>query len=104
MDLAYAEIISKIGGSQALTIITQASEAHAEPTVRTPMPSLPITPEESFSCLSPPRYTLPTQGPENEPYHVLEEAPVSHHFYNSKFEANDQQRLVEVKSLLKIQS
>ncbi|XP_044758627.1 uncharacterized protein LOC123316554 [Coccinella septempunctata] len=95
MDLAYAEIISKIGGVQALTIMTQASEARTEPTCRTPLPSMPVTPEDSFSSLSPPKWMSPAQSVDNEAYYVLEEAPVTHHFYSSKFEPTDQQRFLK---------
>ncbi|KAL3273626.1 hypothetical protein HHI36_015058 [Cryptolaemus montrouzieri] len=89
MDLAYAEIISKIGGAQALTIMTHASDNVALPTSSTPLPIMPTTPEESFSSLNPPKLTPSLK---NEAYCVLDEAPVSHHFYTNKFEPTDIQR------------
>lgn len=95
MDLAYAEIISKIGGEQALTIITQASEDKVEPITRTPLPSMPVTPEDSSSSLSPPKLMSSTTHFNNEAYYALEDAPVTHHFYSSKLERNDQQRFLK---------
>ncbi|XP_066140426.1 (E3-independent) E2 ubiquitin-conjugating enzyme UBE2O [Euwallacea fornicatus] len=107
MDLAYAEIISRIGGSQALSILTKATETTATPTSSTPLPSFPTTPEESFSVLSPfkPKKSLSSiketpiatpLGEETEWYVVVEEAPVTHHYFTSKFEPTDLQKFLKV--------
>ncbi|KAG5878407.1 hypothetical protein JTB14_029680 [Gonioctena quinquepunctata] len=96
MDLAYAEIISRIGGNQAFSVLTKASENIATPSSSTPLPSCPTTPEESFSILSPLRPKLSeTDGEENEPYAIIEDAPVSHHYFSTKFEPTDLQRFLK---------
>ncbi|XP_018566113.1 (E3-independent) E2 ubiquitin-conjugating enzyme UBE2O [Anoplophora glabripennis] len=97
MDLAYAEIISRIGGTQALSVLTKASENVATPASSTPLPSCPTTPDESFSALSPlrPKFNDKMGEIENEPYTIIEEAPVMHHFYSGKFEPTDLQRFLK---------
>ncbi|KAJ8922950.1 hypothetical protein NQ315_001496 [Exocentrus adspersus] len=97
MDLVYAEIISRIGGTQALSVLTKASENVATPASSTPLPSCPTTPDDSFSVLSPlkPNRADQTSEIENEPYAIVEEAPVMHHFYSSKFEPTDLQRFLK---------
>ncbi|XP_056643108.1 (E3-independent) E2 ubiquitin-conjugating enzyme [Diorhabda sublineata] len=95
MDLAYAEIISRIGGNQALTVLTKASENVATPCSSTPLPSVPTTPDDSFSSLSPLKSKFLSKGSENEPYLLLDEAPVTHHYFDSKFEPTDLQRFLK---------
>ncbi|CAH1115912.1 unnamed protein product [Phaedon cochleariae] len=103
MDLAYAEIISRIGGPQAFSVLTKASEQVAPtPFSSTPLPSCPTTPDESFSALSPWRAGLGagladgTVGAgQNEPYAAVEDAPRSHHYYGAKFEPTDLQRFLK---------
>nr|XP_023016652.1 probable ubiquitin-conjugating enzyme E2 23 [Leptinotarsa decemlineata] len=96
MDLAYAEIISRIGGSQAFSVLTKASENIATPSTTTPLPSCPTTPEESFSTLSPLKQKLSEniEG-ENVPYSIIEDAPVTHHYFSTKFEPTDLQRFLK---------
>ncbi|KAF7284596.1 hypothetical protein GWI33_021878 [Rhynchophorus ferrugineus] len=105
MDLAYAEIISRIGGSQALSVLTKATENVATPAYSTPLPSCPTTPEDSFSILSPlkPKKitednslldNAPPDG-ENEWYNVVDEAPLTHFYYPSKFVPNDMQKFIK---------
>ncbi|XP_060521601.1 (E3-independent) E2 ubiquitin-conjugating enzyme UBE2O [Cylas formicarius] len=104
MDLAYAEIISRIGGNQALSVLTKATENTTTPASSTPMPSCPTTPEDSFSILSPlkPKKALKEQpldanppGGETEWYNVIEDAPITHHYFTSKFEPNDLQKFLK---------
>lgn len=97
MDLAYAEIISRIGGTQALSVLTKASENVATPASSTPLPSCPTTPDESFSAMSPlrPKFDDKANEAENEPYAIIEDAPVMHHFYSGKFEPTDLQRFLK---------
>lgn len=93
MDLVYAEIISRIGGTQAFSVLTKASENVASPSSSTPLPSCPTTPEESFSALSPLRpKDSEIKKIENEPYAIIDEAPLTHHYYTTKFESTDLQR------------
>ncbi|KAL1494346.1 hypothetical protein ABEB36_009958 [Hypothenemus hampei] len=106
MDLAYAEIISRIGGSQALSILTKATESvAATPTTSTPLPSFPTTPDDSFSIITPfkPKKSTtnvaigaaetPPTG-ETEWYNVVEEAPVTHHYFSVKYDLNDVQKFL----------
>lgn len=110
MDLAYAEIISKIGGTQALSVLTKATDNFATPANSTPLPSCPTTPEDSFSILSPlkPKKCLTVQTDdrpsltvhklqtgENEWYNVIDEAPLTHHYYSSKFDPTDYQKFIK---------
>ncbi|XP_018333707.1 (E3-independent) E2 ubiquitin-conjugating enzyme UBE2O [Agrilus planipennis] len=90
MDLAYAEIISRIGSPQAFSVMTNASEKAATPSTVTPMPSMPVTPDESFCIFSSPKLdkSVITKY-ENEPYVIIEEVPTSHHFASTKFEPWD---------------
>ncbi|KAK5641416.1 hypothetical protein RI129_009963 [Pyrocoelia pectoralis] len=90
MDLAYAEIISRIGGPQALTVMTKASDAL--PVSSTPLPSLPTTPEDSFCLLNPLKLNKSVISSENEVYTILDEAHFSHRFYSSKLEPTDKQK------------
>lgn len=92
MDLAYAEIISRIGGIQAFSVLTKASENVPSPSSSTPLPSCPTTPEDSFSALSPLRPKDSEKKLENEPFAIIDEAPLTHHYFTSKFEATDLQR------------
>lgn len=94
MDLTYAEIISRIGGNQAFSVLTKASENLPSPSSSTPLPSCPTTPEESFSVLSPLRLTVneKKKKTENEPFAIIDEAPLIHHYYTTKFEATDLQK------------
>ncbi|CAH1973777.1 unnamed protein product [Acanthoscelides obtectus] len=94
MDLAYAEIISRIGGSQAFSVLTKASENDEVPLTSTPLPSCPTTPEDSFSTFNPPKLTFDQAGA-NEAYTIIEEAPLSHHYYTSKFEPTDLQKFLK---------
>ncbi|XP_072403360.1 (E3-independent) E2 ubiquitin-conjugating enzyme UBE2O [Diabrotica undecimpunctata] len=96
MDLAYAEIISRIGGSQAFTVLTKASENVATPSSSTPLPSVPTTPDDSFSSLSPlkSKFLAKIAG-DNEPYTLVDDAPVTHHYYGTKFEPTDLQRFLK---------
>ncbi|KAF2904790.1 hypothetical protein ILUMI_01386 [Ignelater luminosus] len=89
MDLAYAEIISRIGGPQALSVMTKASDA--TPVTTTPLPSMPTTPEDSLYCLNPTKINQ-LLAIDSEVYSLLEEAPFSHRFYNNKFEPTDIQK------------
>ncbi|KAK9888270.1 hypothetical protein WA026_000532 [Henosepilachna vigintioctopunctata] len=95
MDLAYAEIISKIGGMQALTVLTGSHNATPQPAYTTPLPSFPTTPDESFSSLPPPKLISLPQDEENQAYYTLDEAPTTHHFYSNKFEPTDIQRFLK---------
>ncbi|KAF5302090.1 hypothetical protein FQR65_LT08640 [Abscondita terminalis] len=90
MDLAYAEIISRIGGPQALTVMTKASDA--PPKTSTPLSSIPTTPEDKFCTLNPLKLNKSVIGCENEVYNLLDEVHFSHRFYSSKFEPTDRQR------------
>lgn len=85
MDLAYAEIISRIGGSQALSVMTKASDKTIPPSSSTPM--IPTTPDSSFSNISP--LKLLSIENESESFAILDEAHVSHHYYCSSFEPTD---------------
>lgn len=91
MDLAYAEIISRIGGNQVLSVMTKASETVATPSTSTPAPSIPTTPDESSMILSP-KLMKPNLSNENEAYKILEEAHSSHRFFGNKCEPTDKQR------------
>lgn len=73
MDLAYAELVSRIGGQDALMVMTKASE-------NTPAPSVPNTPEEILVNIVKPMKQLSS----GEGYSVLDEAPRSHHFFETK--------------------
>ncbi|CAH1107433.1 unnamed protein product [Psylliodes chrysocephalus] len=96
MDLAYAEIISRIGGSQAFTVVTKASDKIPTPCSSTPLPSVPITPEDSFLSTSPLKLNLMGKGQdENEPFMIVEDAPPTHHYYASQLEFTDFQRFVK---------
>lgn len=88
MDLAYAEIISRIGGTQALSVMTKASEISAtSSSTSAPIPTVPTSPEESsFSNLDPLNLLKSVIICENESYSIIDEAHVSHHFYSSPFE------------------
>lgn len=81
MDLAYAEIISRIGGTQALSVMTKASEISATPSSSTPIPAVPTTPEDSLSNISPLKLLKSVINCENESYSIIDEVHVSHHFY-----------------------
>ncbi|KAK4874199.1 hypothetical protein RN001_013559 [Aquatica leii] len=89
MDLAYAEIISRIGGPQALTVMTKASDAL--PRTSTPLPSMPTTPEDKFCTINPLKLNKSVIACENEVYCLLDEVHFSHRFYSSKFEPTDRQ-------------
>ncbi|XP_050297992.1 (E3-independent) E2 ubiquitin-conjugating enzyme UBE2O isoform X2 [Anthonomus grandis grandis] len=106
MDLAYAEIISRIGGKQALSVMTKTMES--SPANSTPMPSFPATPDDSFSVLTPlklkkpekeaPEQTLLEITPpigETEWYNAVEEAPQTHHYYNTQFEPDNVQKFLK---------
>lgn len=92
MDLAYAEIISRIGGTQALSVMTKASESLASPSTSTPLPSIPTTPEDTFILQAPKKIRRTPAQAENESYAILEEAYESHRFYSGKVEITDKQR------------
>lgn len=54
MDLAYAELISRIGGNRVFSVMTQASEKNVDAAAPSPVPpGIPITPDNSFSELNP---------------------------------------------------
>lgn len=89
MDLAYAEIISRIGGNQALSVMTKASEKVALASSSTPVPSMPTTPEDSFTVI-PPKLTR-TSSTESEAYSIVDEAHSSHRFFGNKLEPTDKQ-------------
>lgn len=147
MDLAYAEIISKLDSSQGLSIMTQLQQSPELP----PMRRDATHPEDLFSISSAtdtiviagqddkiaPRATstaVPLKEGSNEPenlskdtavatpfttstpiplkessepgenpncdtnsqaYAVLDEAPITHHFYPNKFEPTDLQRFLK---------
>lgn len=90
MDLAYAEIISRIGGNQALSVMTKASDKIGRPSSQSPLPSMPNTPEDNFSVL-PPKLTR-SSSTDTEAYIILEEALPSHRFFCVKVEPTDKQR------------
>ncbi|KAI4455800.1 (e3-independent) e2 ubiquitin-conjugating enzyme [Holotrichia oblita] len=94
MDLAYAEIISRIGGTQALSVMTKASETNVSPSTSTPVPSFPTTPDDSFTALSPPKFNqkAPTVCEKETGYSIMEEAPATHRFYSKEFEPTDKMR------------
>ncbi|KAK9719645.1 RNase H-like domain found in reverse transcriptase [Popillia japonica] len=94
MDLAYAEIISRIGGTQALSVMTKASEANVSPSTSTPVPSFPTTPDDSFTALSPPKFNqrTPILCEKETGYSIIEEAPATHRFYGKEFEPTDKMR------------
>ncbi|CAG9772470.1 unnamed protein product [Ceutorhynchus assimilis] len=101
----YAELISRIGGNQTFSVCTKATETIITPPNCTPLPSVPTTPDVSFSILSPlkPKKTqalLPTipsgeEFPASEWYSMVDEAPASHHFYNSKYEPGNSQKFLK---------
>lgn len=94
MDLAYAEIISRIGGTQALSVMTKASETNVTPSTSTPVPSFPTTPDDSFTALSPPKFTEKKTSISDKEigYSILEEAPSTHRFFSKEFEPTDKMR------------
>ncbi|XP_049818002.1 (E3-independent) E2 ubiquitin-conjugating enzyme UBE2O isoform X2 [Aethina tumida] len=108
MDLAYAEIISRIGGVQALSVMTKASTNITTPPMSsTPWPtSMPSTPEDT-QLPNPLKMTLPPTPPGSakeqssmadahaEGYRMLDDPSPLHHYCASKFEAQD------LKSLMK---
>uniref|UniRef100_A0AAR5QIV0 UBC core domain-containing protein n=1 Tax=Dendroctonus ponderosae TaxID=77166 RepID=A0AAR5QIV0_DENPD len=104
MDLTYAEIISRIGGSQALSIITKATESIATPLISTPLPSVPATPDESVSITNSLKIKNSTSSDKlmdvqldkgAKWYISVEEAPVTHHYFTSKFEPGDTQKFLK---------
>ncbi|KAK5639956.1 hypothetical protein RI129_010767 [Pyrocoelia pectoralis] len=92
MDLAYAEIISCIGGPQALTVMTKA--LHELPVSSTPSPSQPTdeTPKDSLCLLNPLKLDESVIPSENEVFNILDEAHSSHRYYGSKFQPMDKQK------------
>ncbi|KAF5306922.1 hypothetical protein FQA39_LY00152 [Lamprigera yunnana] len=94
MDLAYAEIISRIGGPQALTVMTKASDDL--PKSSTPLPSIPKTPDDdNFGIMNPFQLKKAVNGCDNAVYRLLDEVHFSHRFYNNKFEPTDKQRFLK---------
>lgn len=88
MDLAYAEIIARIGGTQALSVMTKASEITAAPASSTPIPAVvPTSPDdESFTNVCPLNVLKSVINCESESYSIIDEAHISHHFFASAFE------------------
>lgn len=93
MDLAYAEIISRIGSPQVLSVMTKASETNVASVSCTPLPSMPATPDDvSFSIE--PLQLKAVLNMETEVYKCIDEAHFTHRFYSNKFEPTDRQRYV----------
>lgn len=86
MDLAYAEIISRIGGTEALSVMTKASEISATPSSSTPIPVVPTTPDDSITNINPLNLLKSVIQCENESYSIIDEAHNSHHFFTTSFE------------------
>lgn len=93
MDLTYAEIISRIGGRQALTVLTFSSE---NPTHGFPSPSTTAALENAIlTPETPPTVSKPIEIiPKNETFSILEEAPDTHRYYSTKFEPKDLQKFL----------
>lgn len=90
MDLVYAEIISRIGGTQALSVMTKASELPVTASASTPVPTIPTTPNDSAVDIeSPLKLLKSTVECENESYSIVEEVHSSHHFCKATFEPVD---------------
>ncbi|EFA05319.1 uncharacterized protein LOC659924 [Tribolium castaneum] len=91
MDLIYAEIISRIGGRQALTVLTNSSEnpLKPSPSTTTALQNALLTPE------TPPKVAKPIELiPKNEAFSILEEAPDTHRYFSSKFVPKDLQKFL----------
>ncbi|KAK5643443.1 hypothetical protein RI129_007288 [Pyrocoelia pectoralis] len=83
MDLAYAEIISRIGWPQILTVITK--------------PSNPAyNAGNSFCLLNPLKLNKSVISSENEVFTILDEAHISHHFYSRKFQPMNKQKFFKI--------
>jgi ubiquitin-conjugating enzyme E2 O len=93
MDLAYAEIISRIGGRQALTVLTNAAENAMKPSPSTAaLQNSLLTPDELSTQ---PKLTKSTEAiPKNDSFSIIDEAPDTHRYYSSKFEAKDLQKFL----------
>lgn len=78
MDLAYAEVVSRIGGQEALMVMTKASE-------NTPVPTVPTTPDETITVVNATVMDKPISSMDfGEGYVVLDSAPQSHNFFSTK--------------------
>lgn len=83
MDLAYAEVVSRIGGQEALMVMTKASE-------NIPTPTVPSTPDETITVVLNTVADKPISSMDfGEGYVVLDEAPQSHNFYSTKIVPNN---------------
>ncbi|RZB54439.1 UQ con domain containing protein, partial [Asbolus verrucosus] len=94
MDLAYAEIISRIGGRQALTVLTNASENALKPSPSsTALQNALLSPDDPSSTT--PKLNKPIEAvPKNDSFGIIEEAPDTHRYFSSKFEPKDVQKFV----------
>ena len=93
LDLAYAEIISRIGGRQALTVLTNASENTLKPSPSTAaLQNSLLTPEETTP---PPKFNKTVDAiATSDAFCIFEEAPDTHRYFSSKFEAKDLQKFL----------
>ncbi|XP_022908718.1 (E3-independent) E2 ubiquitin-conjugating enzyme UBE2O [Onthophagus taurus] len=116
MDLAYAEIMARIGGTQAHSVMTKAQEQNIAASA--PLQSIPTTPEIIQQLNSPPVFTSDTASslaliseekppPQNVDdyvdnnkidddnsdnfYVMLDSAPLNHRFIGNKFEPHNKQ-------------
>ena len=92
MDLVYAELISKIGCEQALTVMTKSLENNVTPSTSTLPTSFPTTPDISFDNSLKITSSFCTNSSKNESFSMLDEAPQSHYFYETKIDPIDKQK------------
>ncbi|CAH0564110.1 unnamed protein product [Brassicogethes aeneus] len=95
MDLAYAEIISRIGGTQALTVLTKASENACVPT---PLPSVPSTPDDATSACPLKKVSSKDSDVQIDveaDFWMVDEAPAHHHYFANKTEPTDRQQFMK---------
>lgn len=94
LDLVYAELISRIGGSQALSVLTYASEESMKPSLSTAtLNDSLLTPQETTSPKLPKVFIASSK---NKAFCIMEEAPNSHHYFSKKFEPKDLLKFVNV--------
>lgn len=85
MDLAYAEIIARMGGTQAFCVMTKASEIAAIPSSSNQISVVPAASENSFSDMSA-KLMKTVINCENDACCIVDEVPVSHNFFELSYE------------------
>lgn len=95
MNMVNTEINARLARKEAQSFLTGGCDLSLTPTATTPIPSTPTPHTSSVDVQMPSNSNTEVTEYENVPFNIVEEAPTSHHYYQTPFQPDDRKAFLK---------